>query len=61
MACGNSTNKKDSQANAAKDFVNYLIRQGQMMPNEVPQEAGLDQSQAAAAPSGGLGLLNLQF
>ena len=61
VACGNSTNKKDSQvfyfptqcgnytnllsyfficifqANAAKDFINYLIRQGQMLPNEVPQ------------------------
>ena len=57
-ACGNSTSKKDSQANAAKDFINYLLRQGAMLPNEVPQDVGVDQSNSGAnsAPSGGLGL-----
>ena len=57
-ACGNSTSKKDSQANAAKDFINYLLRQGVMLPNEVPQDVGVDQSNSGAnsAPSGGLGL-----
>ena len=43
VACGNSTSKKDSQANAAKDFINYLLRTGEMLPNEVPADAGLDQ------------------
>ncbi|KAM9327076.1 ATP-dependent RNA helicase A [Gastrophryne carolinensis] len=33
---GNSTNKKDAQTNAARDFVNYLIRVGQMQSDEVP-------------------------
>lgn len=33
---GNSTNKKDAQANAARDFVNYLVRVGQMSASEVP-------------------------
>ena len=33
---GNSTNKKDAQANAARDFCQYLVRQGQMKPEEIP-------------------------
>ena len=58
-ACGNSTSKKDSQANAAKDFIQYLLRQGQMLPNEVPDGCGMDQGGGAATgppPMGGLGL-----
>ena len=58
-ACGNSTSKKDSQANAAKDFIQYLLRQGQMLPNEVPDGCGMDQGGGAASgppPMGGLGL-----
>lgn len=33
---GNSTNKKDAQSNAARDFVNYLVRVGEMNSSEVP-------------------------
>uniref|UniRef100_A0A8C2ZET2 RNA helicase n=1 Tax=Cyclopterus lumpus TaxID=8103 RepID=A0A8C2ZET2_CYCLU len=33
---GNSTNKKDAQTNAARDFVNYLVRTGEMSAAEVP-------------------------
>lgn len=33
---GNSTNKKDAQANAARDFCQYLVRQGQMKADEIP-------------------------
>ncbi|CAL8277572.1 unnamed protein product [Lota lota] len=33
---GNSTNKKDAQSNAARDFVNYLVRTGEMSAAEVP-------------------------
>lgn len=36
VGAGNSTTKKDAQANAASDFVQYLIRQGVMNPKEVP-------------------------
>ena len=54
-ACGNSTNKKDAQANAAKDFVAYLVRQGRMQGSEVPSAAGVEATGGAAA-SGGLGL-----
>lgn len=36
IGMGNSTNKKDAQANAARDFVNYLVRVGQMSASEVP-------------------------
>jgi ATP-dependent RNA helicase A len=36
LAVGNSTNKKDAQTNAAKDFVQYLVRQGLVQQSEVP-------------------------
>ncbi|XP_030061320.1 ATP-dependent RNA helicase A isoform X2 [Microcaecilia unicolor] len=33
---GNSTNKKDAQSNAARDFINYLVRMGEIKSEEVP-------------------------
>lgn len=36
VGVGNSTNKKDAQANAAKDFVQFLIRKGEVSAAEVP-------------------------
>ncbi|GLD68596.1 ATP-dependent RNA helicase A isoform X1, partial [Lates japonicus] len=36
IGMGNSTNKKDAQTNAARDFVNYLVRVGEMNAAEVP-------------------------
>ncbi|RXM28347.1 ATP-dependent RNA helicase A-like protein [Acipenser ruthenus] len=33
-AMGNSTNKKDAQANAARDYVNYLVRIGETLESE---------------------------
>lgn len=36
IGMGNSTNKKDAQTNAARDFVNYLVRIGEMNSAEVP-------------------------
>uniref|UniRef100_F6QW04 ATP-dependent RNA helicase A n=2 Tax=Monodelphis domestica TaxID=13616 RepID=F6QW04_MONDO len=33
---GNSTNKKDAQSNAARDFVNYLVRVNEVKSEEVP-------------------------
>lgn len=33
---GVSGSKKDAQANAARDFVQFLVRQGQMQESEVP-------------------------
>ena len=31
-----STNKKDAQANAARDFIHFLVRQGAMDQSEIP-------------------------
>ena len=31
-----STNKKDAQANAARDFIQFLVRQGAMDQSEIP-------------------------
>lgn len=36
---GNSTNKKDAQTNAARDFVNFLVRIGEVTAAEVPAVA----------------------
>lgn len=38
VGAGNSTNKKDAQSNAAKDFVSYLVRQGFVNKKEVPAD-----------------------
>ncbi|KAG8227389.1 hypothetical protein J437_LFUL000397 [Ladona fulva] len=40
VGAGNSTNKKDSQLNAAKDFVQYLVRKGHVNANDVPADVG---------------------
>ncbi|XP_057712948.1 ATP-dependent RNA helicase A isoform X1 [Corythoichthys intestinalis] len=48
---GNSTNKKDAQANAARDFVNFLVRAGQMNAAEVPS-VGVGTTQYAGPASG---------
>jgi ATP-dependent RNA helicase A len=40
VACGNSTNKKDAEKNAARDFVNFLVRSGKINENELPNEDG---------------------
>ena len=41
MSVGNSSNKKDAQANSAKDFVNFLVRQVVIKQEEVPVDLGL--------------------
>ncbi|XP_028151062.2 dosage compensation regulator [Diabrotica virgifera virgifera] len=38
VGAGNSTNKKDAQSNASKDFISFLVRQGMINKNEVPAE-----------------------
>lgn len=36
VGMGNSTNKKDAQSNAARDFINFLVRVNEMKKEEVP-------------------------
>lgn len=36
VGAGNSTTKKEAQMNAARDFVNYLVRAGLVAPADVP-------------------------
>ncbi|RUS82449.1 hypothetical protein EGW08_009795, partial [Elysia chlorotica] len=36
VGVGNSTNKKDAQSNAAKDFIQFLVREGHMSADDVP-------------------------
>lgn len=41
VAAGNSTNKKDAEKNAARDFVNFLVRSGKLNPSDIPSDAGI--------------------
>lgn len=41
VGAGNSTNKKDAQGNAARDYVNYLVRTNCVNPSDVPKDAGI--------------------
>lgn len=42
VGMGNSTNKKDAQSNAARDFCQFLVRRGEMKAEDVP---GMTQTQ----------------
>ncbi|CAL1277874.1 unnamed protein product [Larinioides sclopetarius] len=57
VGVGNSTNKKDAQTNAARDFLLYLVRAGRIAQSEVPIElpVGLQTENQGPAelPSGG--------
>ncbi|KAA0719378.1 ATP-dependent RNA helicase A [Triplophysa tibetana] len=48
IGMGNSTSKKDAQTNAARDFVNYLVRTKEIHASEVP-------SLGVCVPDGGNG------
>lgn len=39
VGAGNSTNKKDAQSNAARDFLQFLVRQGLVNPSDIPGES----------------------
>lgn len=38
VGVGNSTNKKDAEKNAARDFVSYLVRTNVLNADQVPVE-----------------------
>jgi ATP-dependent RNA helicase A len=38
VGAGNSTNKKDAEKNASRDFVSFLVRSGKIKESEVPNE-----------------------
>uniref|UniRef100_A0A182JYZ5 RNA helicase n=1 Tax=Anopheles christyi TaxID=43041 RepID=A0A182JYZ5_9DIPT len=52
IGVGNSTNKKDSEKNASRDFVNYLVRIGKVPEDSVPQDAST-QSGSVDRPDAG--------
>ncbi|GIX94584.1 ATP-dependent RNA helicase A protein [Caerostris darwini] len=57
VGIGNSTNKKDAQTNAARDFLLFLVRAGKLAQSEVPIElpAGFqtEKQEPADLPDGG--------
>uniref|UniRef100_A0A1Y1MYD4 DRBM domain-containing protein n=1 Tax=Photinus pyralis TaxID=7054 RepID=A0A1Y1MYD4_PHOPY len=52
VGAGNSTNKKDAQSNASRDFVSFLVRQGHVNSKDVPTDLGLTGGNTAAPDSG---------
>lgn len=58
VGAGNSTNKKDAEKNAARDFVNYLVRSGHISQADVPGDdpaSGSQQSFGGGQNYGGNG------
>uniref|UniRef100_A0A023F369 RNA helicase n=2 Tax=Triatoma infestans TaxID=30076 RepID=A0A023F369_TRIIF len=52
VGAGNSTTKKDAQFNAAKDFVQYLVRQNIVNPKDVPTEVANSIGAGGGGPGG---------
>ncbi|XP_043511200.1 dosage compensation regulator isoform X1 [Frieseomelitta varia] len=50
VGAGNSTSKKDAQGNAAKDYVNYLVRSGHVNADDVPRDTASIQLQEPIVP-----------
>lgn len=55
VGAGNSTNKKDAERNAARDFVNYLVRSGKIAQSDVPSDDPASGSGGAPQSFGGGG------
>lgn len=55
VGAGNSTNKKDAERNAARDFVNYLVRAGQISQSDVPSDDPASGSSGGQSFGGGGG------
>uniref|UniRef100_A0A8D2J0K7 RNA helicase n=1 Tax=Varanus komodoensis TaxID=61221 RepID=A0A8D2J0K7_VARKO len=53
IGMGNSTNKKDAQTNAARDFLNYLVRVNEIKSEEIPAFGVSDGTDGLDAPFGG--------
>ena len=59
IGAGNSTNKKDAEKNASRDYVNFLVRSGKISENEVPTE-GNDPNSSGSQPQGSSSSSNQQ-
>lgn len=51
VGAGNSTNRKDAEKNAARDYISFLVRSGKIRPNEVPGDATDGVIAATAGPA----------
>ena len=56
IGAGNSTSKKDAQANAAKDFCNFLVRSGEMQQSDIPGHSGQSPGTGHVTPGVVMGL-----
>lgn len=49
VGAGNSTNKKDAEKNASKDYVSFLVRSGRIAESDVPVEGAAGPTSAPIA------------
>lgn len=52
VGAGNSMTKKEAQMNASRDFVNYLVRSGQVAATDVPEDVKVKTDQEKPESSG---------
>lgn len=52
VGAGNSTNKKDAEKNASRDFVSFLVRSGKIAESDVPNEGSDGQGAVPATVIG---------
>lgn len=50
MGAGNSTVKKDAEKNAARDFVSFLVRNGNVLSADVPGDVVVDTASTPSIP-----------
>lgn len=60
VGAGNSTNKKDAEKNASRDFINFLVRSGKIAESSVPNE-GEDAPKLAPQPTIGVAANSSSF
>ncbi|XP_061380109.1 dosage compensation regulator isoform X2 [Danaus plexippus] len=53
VGAGNSVTKKEAQKNASRDFINYLIRSGEISQQDVPEDLQSQVSEDTATGSAG--------
>lgn len=41
VGAGNSVTKKEAQKNASRDFINFLVRSGEVSASDVPDDVGV--------------------
>lgn len=54
VGAGNSVTKKEAQKNASRDFINYLVRSGEVNATEVPEDVSVKNETSEATGNSGI-------